>query len=64
MSYNTGLVKTEIPIYEIKLNSGYTLPIKLVYQSSGFKPNERSFVGAGWSLVAEPHSSCGERIAR
>lgn len=54
VSYNTGLVKTEIPIYEIKLNSGYTLPIKLVYQSSGFKPNERSFVGAGWSLVAEP----------
>lgn len=54
VSYNTGLVKTEIPIYEIKLNSGYTLPVKLVYQSSGFKPNERSFVGAGWSLVAEP----------
>lgn len=54
VSYNTGLVKTEIPIYEIKLASGYTLPIKLVYQSSGFKPGERSFVGAGWSLVAEP----------
>ncbi len=54
VSYNTGLVKAEIPIYEIKLNSGYTLPVKLVYQSSGFKPNERSFVGAGWSLVAEP----------
>lgn len=54
VNYSTGLVKTEIPIYEIKLNSGYTLPIKLVYQSSGFKPNERSFVGAGWSLVAEP----------
>lgn len=54
VSYNTGLIKTEIPIYEIKLNSGYTLPIKLVYQSSGFKPHERSFVGVGWSLVAEP----------
>lgn len=54
VSYNTGLIKTEIPIFDIELSSGYTLPIKLVYQSSGFKPGERSFVGAGWSLVAEP----------
>lgn len=54
VSYNTGTVKTEIPIYEIKLNSGYTLPIKLVYQSSGFKPREHSNVGAGWTLIAEP----------
>ena len=35
VNYSTGLVKTEIPIYEIKLNSGYTLPIKFVFQSSG-----------------------------
>lgn len=54
VSYNTGTVKTEIPIYEIKLSSGYVLPIKLVNQSSGFKPNERSVAGMGWSLVAEP----------
>lgn len=54
VSYNTGTVKTEIPIYEIKLRNGYTLPIKLVYQSSGFKPREHSNVGVGWTLIAEP----------
>lgn len=54
VSYNTGTVNTEIPLYEIRLRNGYTLPIKLVYQSSGFKPRERSNVGVGWTLVAEP----------
>ena len=54
VSYNTGLVKTEIPLFEIKTRGGYTLPVKLVYRSSGFKPHERSVVGAGWTLEAEP----------
>lgn len=54
VSYNTGLVKTEIPLFEIKTRGGYTLPVRLVYRSSGFKPHERSVVGAGWSLEAEP----------
>lgn len=53
VSYNTGLATIEIPIYEIKL-SNLTIPIKLSYTSSGFKPNIFSEVGTGWSFIAEP----------
>lgn len=54
VSHNTGLIQTEIPLYEIRLRNGFTLPVKLVYRSSGFKPHERSVTGVGWSLTAEP----------
>ena len=54
VSHNTGLIQTEIPLYEIRLRNGFTLPVKLVYRSSGFKPHERNVTGVGWSLTAEP----------
>lgn len=54
VDYNTGLTTIEIPIYEIRLK-GITIPIKLSYNSSGFKPQELSEAGTGWTLKAEPY---------
>jgi RHS repeat-associated protein len=57
VSYSTGLVNVSIPLYEIKVGD-MTLPISLDYHSSGIKVNENSgWVGAGWSLQAEPSVS-------
>ncbi|WP_291530582.1 hypothetical protein [Bacteroides sp. UBA939] len=54
VSHSTGLVDITIPIYEIKVGD-VTLPIYLKYHSSGIKVTEApSWVGAGWTLVAEP----------
>lgn len=53
VDYNSGLASLEIPIYEIKLKD-FSLPIKISYTSSGFKPNETSQVGIGWTLHSEP----------
>lgn len=54
VDYSSGLVKIEIPLYE--LNTGdLTLPISLSYHMSGLKVNENSgWVGMGWTLNAEP----------
>ena len=54
VAHNTGLANLEIPIYDINIK-GLTIPIKLVYNSSGFKPATISEAGEGWNLVAEPY---------
>jgi YD repeat-containing protein len=57
VDYSTGLVKIEIPLYEIKAGE-ITLPITLSYHASGIKVNENSgWVGIGWTLNAEPSVS-------
>ena len=54
VDYCTGLVKIEIPLYEIKTGD-IVLPVTLSYHSSGLRVNENSgIVGAGWTLNAEP----------
>jgi YD repeat-containing protein len=46
-----GLPVIEVPIYNIKTKSGYEVPIKLTYHSSGIKVNEiATQVGLGWRL--------------
>lgn len=57
VSYGTGLPSIEIPLYEIK-SGDLTLPISLSYHASGLKVNEAAgWIGAGWSLNAEPSVS-------
>lgn len=52
VSYNTGTVRTDISLYEIKSGS-LSFPISLSYHSSGIKvDDENCTVGLGWSLVA------------
>ncbi|MDR1154279.1 MAG: hypothetical protein LBL04_06170 [Bacteroidales bacterium] len=54
VDHTTGLVKIEIPLYEVKCGD-MTLPITLSYHASGLKVNENSgIVGSGWTLNAEP----------
>ncbi|MDR2040622.1 MAG: hypothetical protein LBQ60_22125 [Bacteroidales bacterium] len=57
VDYNSGLVKIEIPLYEIRVGE-LVLPITLSYHASGIKVNENSgWVGLGWTLSAEPSVS-------
>jgi YD repeat-containing protein len=50
VSYHTGRVDISIPLMEIKVHD-YTLPVKLVYNSSGVMPDMRpSWVGQNWTL--------------
>lgn len=52
VSYFTGLPQIDIPIYELKTRD-ITVPIKLSYHASGFKPDEYpSWVGVNWALMA------------
>jgi YD repeat-containing protein len=54
VSYSNGLPQINIPLYEIKAGE-LTLPISLSYHASGIKVNDASgWVGAGWTLQAEP----------
>lgn len=54
VNHSTGLVDISIPLYEIKVGD-IVLPISLKYHSSGIKVLEApSWVGAGWTLEAEP----------
>ena len=54
VDHSTGLVKIEIPLYEIRTGD-IVLPITLSYHASGLKVNESSgIVGSGWTLNAEP----------
>ncbi len=56
-SLNTGLVDIKIPLYELKCVD-ITLPIYLTYHGSRIKvQSPHSWVGAGWTLVAEPQVS-------
>jgi len=49
----TGVPNINIPLYEIKTNKGYSLPISLSYHASGIKVQQRAGnVGLGWSLNA------------
>lgn len=51
-SLHTGAAAASIPIYSLN-NHGFTLPISLNYNSTGFKPNEHSSrTGVGWALSA------------
>lgn len=51
-SLHTGLVNTNIPLYEINLKN-FSFPIYNSYTASGNKVNTRpSYVGLGWNLVA------------
>ncbi len=55
VDYITGSTKIEIPIFDITLKDGTTLPIKIAYTSTGYKPGEyKPRVGLGWVLKAEP----------
>ena len=57
VSPNTGLVDIKIPLYELQVGD-ITLPIYLTYHGSGIKVQEPlNWVGAGWTLVAEPQIS-------
>ncbi len=57
VNYGTGLVRIEIPLYEIQ-DGDLKLPITLSYHSSGIKVNEpNGWVGLGWTLNAEPFIS-------
>jgi YD repeat-containing protein len=54
VDYCTGVVKTEIPLYEIKVGD-LVLPVTLSYHASGLKVKEPSgWVGSGWTLNCEP----------
>jgi YD repeat-containing protein len=58
VSYYTGLVNIEVPIYTIQIRD-ITVPISLSYHAGGIKVSEEaSRVGLGWSL------SCGGQISR
>lgn len=54
VSYSTGLVNIDIPLYEIKTGD-MVLPVSISYRASGLKVNHPAgIVGLGWSLNAEP----------
>lgn len=55
MDYARGLANINIPLYTIKVND-IEIPIGLKYHGSGIKVFDQSgWVGAGWSLTAEPN---------
>lgn len=57
VSYSTGLVNIEIPLYEVRAGD-LVLPITLSYHASGLKVKEEDgWIGLGWSLHAEPSVS-------
>jgi len=54
VNHGTGLVDIKIPLYDVKIGD-ITVPIYLTYHASGIRVQSPfSWVGAGWSLVAEP----------
>lgn len=54
VDYSTGLPNINIPLYVVK-SGDITLPISISYHASGLKVTEGSgWVGAGWTLNAEP----------
>lgn len=51
VSYSSGLVNIDIPIYTIKTSNGLNVPIGLSYHASGVRVDEiASNVGLGWAL--------------
>ncbi len=57
VSYGTGTVQIQIPLYEIKAGN-MSLPISLGYHASGIKAlGSESWLGVGWTLHAEPFVS-------
>jgi YD repeat-containing protein len=54
VEYCNGLVKIEIPLFELRAGD-IVLPVSLSYHASGLKVNENSgIIGSGWTLNAEP----------
>jgi hypothetical protein len=54
VEYCNGLVKIEIPLFELRAGD-IILPVSLSYHASGLKVNENSgIIGSGWTLNAEP----------
>lgn len=54
VDHRTGVVDVKIPLYELEVND-IKIPIYLSYHSSGVKVRDPfSWVGAGWTLHAEP----------
>lgn len=52
VNYHTGRVNIEIPLLEVE-QSGFKLPIKLIYDTSGLLINNRAtWVGTNWTLDA------------
>lgn len=50
VSFFNGTVPVTVPLCEVTAD-GYTLPITLTYNTSGFRPSqEATWVGLGWSL--------------
>ena len=57
VNHGTGLVDIKIPLYELTVDD-ITIPIYLSYHASGIKIGDPySWVGAGWTLHAEPSVS-------
>lgn len=53
VSFYTGKPEINVPLYNISLRNGFSLPIALNYNAGGIKVEEvASSVGLGWSLIA------------
>lgn len=48
-----GFITETVPLYSVKADNGYQVPIQLTYQTRGIKVNDiASSVGLGWNLAA------------